>query len=106
MSAMVTPTIPPIPTRAVVATSAFETKKIMYADMAASGTRKAMDTITTCITSAVIRNIWKVRGGESASSSRRKRQKFDRGAAHLGRLAVIRTDVAFSFAIMMDDRDR
>ncbi len=101
---MVTPRRPPIPMRAVVATSAFETKKIMYVDSAAFGTRRAIEITITSMTSAVIRNIRNVRGRESVSSSRKNCHSFERGARQSAKPGVI--TLTCSVAIMMDDRDR
>src|SRR5215468_9042758 len=101
---MVAPRRPPIPTFAVAATSAFETKKIIYADSAAYGTRRAMEITMTSITSAVIRNIRNVRGRESVSSSRKNCHSFERGARQSVKPWVI--TLTCSVAIMMDDRDR
>src|SRR5258708_11412010 len=94
----------PIPMRAVVATSAFEIKKIIYVDSAAFGTRRAIEITITSMTSAVIRNIRNVRDRESVSSSRKNCHSFERGARQSAKPGVI--TLACSVAIMMDDRDR
>src|SRR2546421_2733477 len=70
VSTSVRPTTAAIPVRTVATTSDFEKKKIMYADSASSGTRSALETMTTIVTSAVIRSMRDQRSGVSVSSSR------------------------------------
>src|SRR6266478_1902841 len=73
VSTSVRPTTPAIPVRTVATTSDFEKKKIMYAESARFGTRSAFETMTTTVTSAVIRSMRAQRSGVSASSSRTSR---------------------------------
>ena len=78
---MVTAMVAPTPTRTVVFTSDAEARKIRNAETATSGTRRAIDTMVTIVTTAVIRTILDQRDGETVSSSRRKRHTGQRASA-------------------------
>src|SRR5215813_13004213 len=85
-------TMPPIPVRRVVVTSAPAQNRTTYAETARLGTRSAFDTMVTIATSTVSRTIVAQRAGETVSSSRKNCQARQRG-------------VAGDSAVMMDDRD-
>src|SRR5256885_16958381 len=100
VSTSVRPTTPAIPVRTVATTSDFEKKKIMYAESARFGTRSAFETMTTTVTSAVIRSMRAQRSGVSMSSSRRSRI-----TARIERPSAGSTCAAPLPSVMMDHHD-